>query len=170
MDQQSKYMKEIEDKYAAMNIEEEEENGVEYEDDIVETSNLDTRWCLVGRFLVDIPVDFNAMQNTLAGLWKPGKGLFVKEFGPNLYLFQFHHELDIKRVIDGSPWTFNRAPLLFERLQAGVDPAGVQLHLLNLWVQVHDLQAGFRSERVMMDIGNYVGSFVQSDENNFTGV
>lgn len=68
MDQQSKYMKEIEDKYAALNIKEEDEGGVEYEEEIEETENFDTRWCLVGRLLVDVPVDFNAMQNTLAGL------------------------------------------------------------------------------------------------------
>ncbi|KAL8125389.1 hypothetical protein AgCh_012905 [Apium graveolens] len=169
MDQQSKYMKEIEDKYAAMNMNDEENNGVEYEEEIEETESLDTRWSLVGRLLVDVPMDFNAMQNTLAGLWRPGKGLYVKELGPNRYLFQFNHELDVKRVMEGSPWTFNRALLVFERLQAGVNPLSIQLNHVDIWVQVHDLQAGFRSERVIKDIGNYIGSFVQNDVNNFSG-
>ncbi|KAL8092405.1 hypothetical protein AgCh_034616 [Apium graveolens] len=71
MDPQSKYMKEIEDKYAALNIDEEEDIGSEYEEEIEETESIDTRWSLVGHLLVDVPVDFNAMQNTLAGLWKP---------------------------------------------------------------------------------------------------
>lgn len=80
-------MKEIEDKYETLNIDEEEENGVEYEEEIEETDSIDTRWSLVGCFLVDILVDFNAMQNTMAGLRKPGKGLYVKELGPNLLYF-----------------------------------------------------------------------------------
>lgn len=86
-----------------MNLAEEEADGVEYEGEVDETESLDTWWCLVGRFLLDIPIDFNAMQNRLASLWKPGKRLFVKEIDVNIYLFQFYHELDINRVLDGSP-------------------------------------------------------------------
>lgn len=50
MDQQSNYMKEIEDKYAALNIDAEEEDGVEYEEELKEINNIDTRWSLVGHF------------------------------------------------------------------------------------------------------------------------
>lgn len=162
-------MKEIEEKYATLNLEEEEASGVEYEEDVDESNCIDLRWCLVGRFLVDIPVDFNAMQNTLASLWKPGRGMFVKELEANLYMFQFYHELDINRVVEGSPWSFNRAPLIIERLRPGDDPKGVKLNYLDMWVQIHDLQVGFRSERVIQDIGNYVGSFIKSDANDFSG-
>lgn len=56
-----------------MNLEEEEAGGVEYDGEEDETDNIDMRWCLVGKFLVDIPVDFNTMQNTLAD-----KGMYVK--------------------------------------------------------------------------------------------
>lgn len=74
-------MKEIEDRYAALNIDEEEDTGVEYEEEIEESDNFDTRWCLLGRFLTDSPIDFNAMQNTMAGLWKPGKGFVCEGVG-----------------------------------------------------------------------------------------
>lgn len=96
-------MKEIEEKYASLNLDEEEADGVVYDGDVGETKTLDMRWCLVGKFLVDIPVDFNAMQNTLAGLWKPGKEMYMRAVGANLYLFQFYHELDVNRIIEGSP-------------------------------------------------------------------
>lgn len=95
--------------------------------------------------------------------------MYVKELGPNLYLFQFYHTLDINGVVDGSPWTFNRTPLIFERLQKGVNPLNVKLHHLDIWVQIYDLQTGFRSERVIKDVGNYIGIFVQNDVNNFSG-
>lgn len=45
--------------------------------------------CIVGRFIVDGKTDFLAMQHTLAALWKPGKGVYMKELDSNLYLFQF---------------------------------------------------------------------------------
>lgn len=37
-------------------------------------------------------------------------------------------------------------------------------------VQLHGLGAGFMSQRVVADIGNYIGKFVESDANNFVGV
>lgn len=68
---------------------------------------MDIQLCLVGSFLNEGVVDFTAMKHTLASLWRPEKGVYMKEIDVNLYIFQFYHELDIKRFISGSPWTFN---------------------------------------------------------------
>ncbi|XP_060972000.1 uncharacterized protein LOC115703869 [Cannabis sativa] len=67
------------------------------------------------------------MQNKIATLWQPGRGLYVKELDSNLFLFQFYHEVDIERVIEGSPWTFDRAPLIFERVKSGENPRSIPL-------------------------------------------
>lgn len=77
-------------------------------------SEIDIRWCLVGRFLTDFPIDFQAMQHKMASLGKPGRGVYIKELESKRYIFQFYHEVDIKRVIEGSPWTFGRFQLIFE--------------------------------------------------------
>lgn len=36
----------------------------------------------------------------------------------NIYIFKFFHELDIKRVLDDGPWTFNQQVLVLKRLDA----------------------------------------------------
>ncbi|KAF4348302.1 hypothetical protein F8388_011887 [Cannabis sativa] len=77
---------------------------------------------------------------------------------------------DIKRVIDGSPWTFERKQLIFERLKVGDNLRTIILNRLDLWVQIHDLQHGFRTERTLQKLGDYIRKFVESDENNFSGV
>ncbi|XP_060961729.1 uncharacterized protein LOC133031950 [Cannabis sativa] len=110
------------------------------------------------------------MKHTLAGLWKPGKGLFVKEMKPNLYLFQFYHEIDIKLVINGSPWTFNRLPLIFGRVPRGGDPKAVKLNQIDMWVQIHGLSTGFMKKKVVSTAANYIGSFVESDPKNYNGL
>uniref|UniRef100_A0A803NSX9 DUF4283 domain-containing protein n=1 Tax=Cannabis sativa TaxID=3483 RepID=A0A803NSX9_CANSA len=98
-------------------LEEEEEHAVSYEGPLIAEAEVDTQWSIVGRFLTDTPIDFMAMQNLMAVLWKPGMGMYVKELGGNKYIFQFYHEIDIQRVMDRSPWTFKNAPLIFERLK-----------------------------------------------------
>ncbi|KAM6549548.1 hypothetical protein CsatB_021224 [Cannabis sativa] len=160
----------IAEQYESLNIEDEEETGILYEGGDEELSDIDDRWVLVGRFLTKRSIDFQAMQNKMAVLWQPGRGMYVKELEHNLYLFQFYHEVDIERVMEGSPWTFDRVPLIFERLKQGENPRTVMLNKLEFWIQIHNLTTGFMSERVIRDLGNYLGSFVKSDPNNFIGV
>lgn len=103
-----------------------------------------------------VVVDFSAMQQILAALWRPGKSVYIKKVDTNLYLFQFYHKIDIKRVCDGSPWSFNRKALVIARKKEGDIPRGVSLNKLELWVQIHDLRAGFMSEKVVREVGNYI--------------
>lgn len=73
----------LEDLTQAMNnivLEDEEEGGIALEDYVHNefaenhpTSNV--KLCLVGKFLTEGIFDFQAMQQTLAPLWKPGKGV-----------------------------------------------------------------------------------------------
>lgn len=161
---------EMEESFARMRIEDEEEGGLMYEGSDVDLSEIDVRRCLVGRFLTESPIDFQAMQHKMASLWRPGRGVYVKELEPNRFIFQFYHEVDIKRVIEGSPWTFGRFHLVFERLKAGDNPRTIRLNNIFLWVQLHGMDHGFMSQRVVKDIGNYIGTFIESDANNFMEV
>ena len=60
--------------------------GEEYGD---EESESIYDWCLcpVGRFIQIGALDFTPMQQTLASLWRPGKGVYTKELETNLFLF-----------------------------------------------------------------------------------
>lgn len=66
----------------AIGIDDEQEDNEAY-------SGFDAKLCLMGRFISDGIVDFQAMQQTLAALWRPGRGVHIKEINVNLYLFQF---------------------------------------------------------------------------------
>lgn len=69
--------------------------------------NIEFQFCLVGRFLTDKVINFPAMKNTMALLWWPRKGVRIKDLSPTLFLFQFFNEVDVKRVLDSGPWTFD---------------------------------------------------------------
>ncbi|KAF4396993.1 hypothetical protein F8388_004961 [Cannabis sativa] len=102
---------------------------------------IDTRWCLVGKLLTGRVSDFN-----------------------------FYHEIDIQRVIEGSPWTYDRKPFIFTRLKEGDNPRLVGINHLDMWIQLHDLQSGNQTLSVVTALGNYIGQFLESDQNNFVGV
>lgn len=106
----------------------------------------------------------------MASLWRPGKGMYIKQLETNRFLFQFYHEINIRSVIDGSPWTFGRFQLIFERLKEGENPRTLLVNKLDVWVQLHDMETGYMSQRVVKDIRDYAGKFVESDTNIFVGV
>ena len=132
-----------------------------------ETSEL--RYRLVGRFLTDKPINFTAMKNTLASVWEPGKGINIKEVGAGRYLFQFYHEVDVNMVLNNGPWTFNQYTLVLKRIMADDQVDRVPLNHVSFWVQIHHLPIGFRTSKIIQNIGDYVGQFMESDDNNCTG-
>uniref|UniRef100_A0A803NP78 Reverse transcriptase domain-containing protein n=1 Tax=Cannabis sativa TaxID=3483 RepID=A0A803NP78_CANSA len=123
----SSHVEEIEERWKNIQLAEEEDDEVFYGDNIEEDvaeESIDTRWCLVGRLLTGKVSDFRVFQN-------------------------FYHEVDIHRVITGSPWTYDRKQIVIARLKDGDNPRTLSLNTIDLWVQVHDLQSGFFTMKVV---------------------
>lgn len=160
--------KSLEDVCAALTLDEEENYGLILEGDGMDSED-DYRYILVGKLLTEKPVKFNFMKETLAGVWRPGKGMTVSEVADKLYLFQFFHEIDMKRILEDGPWAYEQSLLVLKKLELHQSPFEIQLTKEEFWVQIHNLPVGYSSEKVMKAIGNYVGEFVKVDKNSFDG-
>ena len=82
----------------SLSVDEEEELVLDTGEDGSTTQSFDL--CLIGRFLNDRMINFNAMKHRLASVWRPGKGICIKEINKQLFLFQFFHIVDLKRVLE----------------------------------------------------------------------
>lgn len=146
----------------------------EEEDLIIESSTLDTQshstdLCLVGRLLSDRNINFNAMKNRLADLWRPVKGVLIREIGDQKFIFQFFHAMDMRRILEGGPWTFDNQYLILHHLKQGEHPIQIPLYLIPFWVQIYELPVGYISEGVGKQIGNFIGTFLEYDVTNNAG-
>ncbi|XP_074347634.1 uncharacterized protein LOC141686500 [Apium graveolens] len=161
----------IEEEYANLSINDEDEGGLILEEAGEDVPTTEFDLCLVGSFVTTRKINFVAMQDTLSAIWRPVKGIYMEETViPNLFLFKFFHELDMQRVLDDGPWTFNNQALMVKRLEMGEQLADIKLKELYMWIQVYDLPVGFNSEFILKSIGNYVGIFLQTDPKNFQGI
>ncbi|XVF76242.1 hypothetical protein PTKIN_Ptkin13bG0250500 [Pterospermum kingtungense] len=118
--------------------------------------------CLVGRFLTDRHLNFNVMKNRMASVWRPGKGVCIRDLGDGLYLFQFYHAVDLKRVLEGGPWSLDNHLLVVHQLQPGDVPTMVPL--------VHKLPIGYMFAYSGKQLGDFVGKIVEYDSNNNSGL
>ncbi|MBA0552009.1 hypothetical protein Golob_022853 [Gossypium lobatum] len=82
----------------------------------------DYNLCLVGQLLTESVVHFSSPRNTLANLWHPLRGILITNIGEKSVMFQFYYMTDLKRVMDGMPWFFNRHLIIFYKMEKGEDP------------------------------------------------
>ena len=68
------------------------------------------------------------MRNRLVNPWRPGKGIHIKDIPSNRYLFKFFHYVDMRRVLDGGPWTFDNFHLVLQHYKPGDIPATIPLN------------------------------------------
>ncbi|GAU22462.1 hypothetical protein TSUD_123490 [Trifolium subterraneum] len=148
-----------------LNIDEEEALNFDLEEN---SGEYDVNLCLVGRFIHDRPIKFNIMKARLADVWRPVKGMVVKEVTQGLYLFQFFHPLDVEEVMKGGPWLFDNYTLVIDRMKVGVALHDIPLYHVNFWVQIHNVPVGMMLEKVGKGLANYIGEFVEYDKNNST--
>lgn len=158
----------LEEMYARLALEEEEEGGVMLREE--EVGRDKQTFVLVGRFLTERNINFPAMQSVLAALWRPQKGVEIHDIGSHRYTFVFYHVLDFQKVVEGGPWSFEQSPLICHKLEPMEDANVVPLNKMEIWVQVHDMPTGMLSENVLQAIGNQVGTFVKLDEGNSSGM
>ncbi|MCH82853.1 hypothetical protein A2U01_0003665, partial [Trifolium medium] len=144
----------------------EEEEGFRFDFEADEDEQVDLRWCLVGRFICERSIHFNSMSIRMADLWKPVRGVTIKEASAGKILFHFAHPLDMEAVLNGSPWIFDNNMLILEQVQLGMQIEHIPLFHVNMWVQVHDLPMGLMKEKVGIPLANYIGSFVEYDKKN----
>lgn len=103
---------------------------------------------LARRFLTTKTINFNLMKNRMADIWQPGKGIMVKGLSDSVYVFQFYHQCDLKKVIDGGPWTYDNLLLILHPLKPGENPLELQLFFANFWIQIYDVPASYMTEAV----------------------
>lgn len=94
----------------------------------------------------------------------------MHDVGGMRYSFAFFHKMDIQKVINGGPWSFEQATLILHQLVNGDDSSIVKLQNVEMWVQVNDIPRGFFSENILRNIGASLGEFVRVDSNMFDGV
>nr|KYP64363.1 Uncharacterized protein At4g02000 family [Cajanus cajan]KYP64378.1 Uncharacterized protein At4g02000 family [Cajanus cajan] len=106
----------------------------------------------------------------MASIWRPGKGVSISELKPGVFLFQLYHPLDLKHILDNGPWNFENNILIVSKIFEGDIPKDTPLNHIDVWVQVHNLPAGFMSQNIGEHLGNSLGKFLEYDSKHNTSL
>nr|GMD50100.1 uncharacterized protein LOC109167503 [Ipomoea batatas] len=146
------------DSYAALDIN--DPGGLDLDFDDEPTDTVNHHLALVGRLITEKIVKFPFMRDTMASVWRHRMGVAAKDLSNNIFLFQFFHELDVLRVLNDGPWSFEQSLLVLARAQPNIPPPVTPLDTADFWIQIHELPLGFFSEKSAAAIGNFIGEYL----------
>lgn len=96
-------MEEVESMWKKLSLSEEEEVGLEVPKHAGVTKSL-----LAGKFLTHHMINKEAVTRTFKPLWRTRKPFFVHDMGENNMVFEFDNEVDLERVLEYEPWTYDK--------------------------------------------------------------
>ena len=90
----------------------------------------------------------------------------------NKLVFEFENEVDLERVLESEPWTYDKHLVLFQRIDDTTTISSLSFSECSFWVQVHNLPIKSMTPELGMSIGSFIGKVVRvadSDENGTIG-
>ena len=103
---------ELEELWSKLSFTKEEDEGITLGSNSTKVAKERGRFCVVLKILSHRSVNVEALKKNLNMLWKPSKGIKFSELEEDLFLVEFGDERDKRRVIDMSPWSYERQLVL----------------------------------------------------------
>nr|POE68301.1 hypothetical protein CFP56_34321 [Quercus suber] len=96
-------------------------------------------------------------------LRKPSKGVNLSELKGDLFLVEFGDERDKKRVMDMSPWSYEKQLMLIQEFERELTPREMELKWSPFWVQIFNLLLKCKTKETAWAIGSKLGSMMEVD-------
>lgn len=95
----------------------------------------------------------------------------ISSMGDNAFVFQFHHQKDKSRVMEGHPQHFDNHALLLGDIEGNTKPSDMELFELPMWVRVYNLPFKGRLNMANVEaIGKKLGQFLKMDMSGSPGI
>ena len=105
---------ELEILWRKLSFTKEEGESISLGSSTTEAAKLVGKNCIVMRVLSHKCMKIEALRKNLRTLWKPNKGMQINEIGDDLFLVEFGDSRDKRRLMDMSPWTYEKQLILME--------------------------------------------------------
>ncbi|XP_030941471.1 uncharacterized protein At4g02000-like [Quercus lobata] len=121
------------------------------------------RFCAVLKVLTNKSVSLDALRKNLRMMWKLKKEMKLSEIEEDLFLVEFGDEKDKRKVIDMSPWSYEKQLVIIQEFEAELTPKEIELKWSPFWVQMFNLPLKCRTRETGMVIGSKLGEVLEVD-------
>ena len=118
---------ELEELWRKLSFMEEEDEGIVLGNNSTIAAKARGRLCAVLKILTYKSVHVGALRKNLRMLWKPSKGVNISELDDDLFLAEFRDERDKKRIMDMSPWSYEKQLVIIQEFEGELTPREMKL-------------------------------------------
>lgn len=137
----------LDDHFVGMTLHgEEEEEDLDFSGEVEELIK-DVRWLGLFRIHTTRPFGHAALLNQMGNTWAVANGVTFHVKGPNQFLVQCRFLEDWKRIMDGGPWLFCKAPVIIVEYDGFTDFAEYMLNKVPVWARIEGLPDGLMTKR-----------------------
>ena len=154
---------ELESLWLKLTVTDEEEVSVKLGKDCTRATNEWGNNCLVMKVLSRRGIMLDALRKNLRMLWKPNKSIQISLIDEEMYLVEFDDEKDKRRVMDMSPWHYEKQLVLLQCFDGDKDPKDILFQWSPFWVQMYNLPLKHRTRETGLAIGASLGEVLELD-------
>lgn len=153
----------LEELWRKLSFTEEEDEGIALGSRSTRAAKARGRLCVVLKILSQRRVLVDALRKNLRMLWKPSKGVNISELEDDLFLAEFGDERDKKRIMDMSPWSFEKQLVLIQEFEGDLTPREMDVIWSPFWVQIFNLPLKCRTKETACTIGSKLEAVLEVD-------
>ncbi|XP_061996601.1 uncharacterized protein LOC133714499 [Rosa rugosa] len=132
------------------------------------TSLIAERFWLVGKVLTGKKVNVESFRRIIRKIWLTKEEFSILEWeNSERFVFSFKTEGDRRRVLQGSPWSFDNSLLVLVPTDGMIDPGAIPLTHQEFWIRVKGLPPALLTDKMGRKIGSSIGRFVMTDPTVF---
>ena len=154
---------ELESLWQKLTVTNEEEVSVNLGKECTRATNERGNNCLVMKVLSHRGIMLDALRKNLRMLWKPNKSIQISLIDEEMYLVEFDDEKDKRRVMDMSPWHYEKQLVLLQCFEGDKDPKDILFQWSPFWVQMYNLPLKHRTRETSLAIGASLGEVLEVD-------
>ncbi|XWS20362.1 hypothetical protein CRYUN_Cryun31cG0095000 [Craigia yunnanensis] len=130
-----------------LSLTKEEQHEVFIEKDWMEENGHARRNYLIGKMVINMAVNLEAMKTVLQKVWKVLSGLIIKEVKEQIFVFQFENLIEKDRTLVKQPWSFNKSLIVLKDFDGVSSPDDINMDRCPFWIQIHSLPLGLMTEK-----------------------
>lgn len=150
-------MEEIENRWRKLSLSDTEGRKVDLSKERKQTESV-----LAAKFLMRRVVNIEAVARTFQPIWHTGRNFEVTSTGDNLVLIAFELKVDVEKVLQGEPWTFDWHLVVLQRYDGITPVANLSFDKASFWVQIHNLPFSLLTVEAALSIGETIGTVMKS--------
>ena len=127
------------------------------------------RNCLVMKVLSRSGIILDALRKNIRMLWKPNKSLQISVIEEEMFLVEFDDERDKRRILEMSPWDYEKQLVLLQEFERDQNPKDIVLKWSPFWVQIYNLPFKNKTRETGKAIGASLEEVMEVDVGD-TGV